>query len=294
MKDIGDQISATDQSATESEIDETETARSDDDEDEESESESKSERTSIASDENATEPDNDEQSFAEIEKEVEELSTQFQAQENVNSVMFLYDELSVFVVDRFVSHKARTLVQFAEKGILLSGYNWANAPKPVTIRPFVLEILLELALVHSRVEKITKNYKANISESDDAPEASSAIFNEASIAYYDFTTRIFRKLTERLAEVFAEFICNLPHMSLNAAFQTDVEIAFIRNALKAFETKAAKTIFLNVTKFLSEVSEYKPKSSKNNQAKEKILDDMQEMTRLQLGCFQKRADSDTE
>jgi hypothetical protein len=148
--------------------------------------------------------------------------------------------------------------------------------------------------VHSRVEKITKNYKENISKFAEQSEESASIFNETSIANYDFTNTVFRKLTERLAEIMSEFVCNLPNVSENAAFQTDIEVAFIRKALRAFETKASKSFFNGVCKFLTQLSDYKPKSSKCVQLKEKILEDMQVMTRLQLGCFQQREEEQEE
>jgi hypothetical protein len=118
MKEIDFQISATEQTQTETENQETEVeeeteTRSDDDDDKASDSSSSS---SAESEDETTERENDEQSVvAEIEKEVEELSAQFQSQEHVNLVMHLYDKLCVFVVDRFVALKARTMVRFVEK-----------------------------------------------------------------------------------------------------------------------------------------------------------------------------------
>ncbi|KAL0483051.1 hypothetical protein AKO1_014919 [Acrasis kona] len=194
----------------------------------------------------------------EMQKKIKEMVSQFSSDERWEHLDQMYELLASLVLNRYVSVTARTLVKFVEKGVLLSGYNWKDAPRPMTVRPFVLKVLLSLSLSHSRICGIDS-------------------------AYAD---RVFGGLTERIAEILSEYLVGHEKISENGAFQMDIEIAFISRALKKFENERSKTLFMHLCDRLSELSGYRPDSSSKKSIKENILNDMQEKTRLQLNCFQ--------
>jgi hypothetical protein len=225
------------------------------------------------------------------EREILKLATQFQNKDEFKAVMQIYDNLSDFVVDAFVRRKSQMFTHFVEKGLLLSGYNWSESPEPMEVQSFILEILLELSITHSRVERVTATSIMIDSTShvaDPVSPSSPASKNQQQQQLPEsddssFTRKIFTKLSERLAEVFTEYIKSLEEISSYGALQLDINMSFVRKTLKNFETKKTKTLHVNLVKYM-ENNGYEKKSDKNK-LKDSILTSTAQQTHIQLDCF---------
>lgn len=157
----------------------------------------------------------------------------------------------------FVRRKNSTLLRYLRKGIHLSGYDWNKAPPPTKIRSFILEILVELALVHSNVDRITKQH----------------------------TKKIFQMLYEGLGRLFREYVVDsIEHISPSAAFQLDIEFDFVQKALCNYETETTKQIFNSLRNYLYDLTKHRNDDS-SKRVKESIINETSLMTRVQLNCF---------
>lgn len=160
-------------------------------------------------------------------------------------------------MNSFVRRKNSALLRYLRKGLHLSGYDWSKAPPPTKIRSFILEILVELALVHSNVDRITKQH----------------------------TKKIFQKLYEGLGHLFYEYIVHsIDQISANAAFQLDIEFDFMHKALNNYETEKTKKIFNSLKNYLYDCTKYIIDES-SKRVKESIINETSMMTRVQLDCF---------
>eukprot|EP01080_Neovahlkampfia_damariscottae_P006085 gene6085-10093_t len=177
---------------------------------------------------------------------------------NSNIIEFsLYQNLENFVIDAFVQRRSIALLPFYNKGIHLAGYDWKKSLKPTEIRSFVLEILVDLALIHSEVEKYAKAH----------------------------TEQIFKTLYEIISQLFEQYIrFELDEISENAAFQLDIEFEFIQRALAKYETNVIVAQFLKLQKHLDQISGY-VLNFDDESLKTEIIRDFSEKTRVQLNCF---------
>jgi hypothetical protein len=251
-----------------------------------SDSESEKGDTRISDTESAHKGDYDSDDYEEkahndiiSEKEIARIVAQFQNKEDLQNASRIYDSLLDFVLDAFVRRKASMFNVYVEKGILLSGYSWAKSPQPQVVQSFVLEILLDLSITHSEVERITSVLSDG---AGNTPSMKTITDNEASEG--TFTKRIFNKLCERLAEVFSEYVRSLETICVNGAFQLDINISFIRKALRNFETRRARNIYSQLFKYLQDVYGYEKKTI-DSKLKEQILERTAQETRVQLDCF---------
>ncbi len=216
------------------------------------------------------------------EKEIAKLVTQFRARDDFKQIFLVYDTVVSFVVDSFVRRKVNIFNVYIEKGFLLSGYSWVKSPEPVKVRPYVLEILLDLAMTHSNIERTTSMLNETAETVDQPPAVStSSAAKSASSSVDPFIKRIFTKLYERLLELFFDYVKNLQVISTNGALQIDIDVSFVRKALTSFETRRSKVIYSSIIKYLQECWSH----NKASKLKEQILDRTTQETQVQLDCF---------
>ena len=217
-------------------------------------------------------------SFRVTSKDLQTHTMTFMKQDSIQQVFHVYDTLIDLLINDFVRKKSHAFMKRIEKGLILSGYDWKRSPTPTSVRSYILDLLLELSMVHAKTEKIT-----SVTIGSDFYKTGS-IFNDMNSldVKREFTSKIFSLLTERLAEIFLYHAKSIEEMGENAALQLDIDVSFLRKALESFETSRAKQIFKKLNKHLSQVTRF---SSSTEQLKASIIHDMAEKTYTQLDCF---------
>lgn len=171
----------------------------------------------------------------------------------------LFDDLEQLILQSFVQRKTSALITYYDKGFHLGGYDWKKSNEPNSIRSFVLEFLVDLALVHSSVERKAKYY----------------------------TQAIFEMLNENVIQIFEQYIrYEIDSMSVNAAFQLDIEFEFIQRAFKKYNSKKSKNreTLKKLRNYIIESSGFDPGELMERQ-KQDIIEDFSVKTRVQLDCF---------
>jgi hypothetical protein len=176
----------------------------------------------------------------------------------INYIEFsLYENLEKLVIDAFIQRRSIALLPFFNKGIHLAGYDWKKSLRPFEIRSFVIEYLVDLALIHSEVEKYAKSH----------------------------TEKIFKTLFEIISQLYHQYIrFELFMVCENAAFQLEIEFEFIQKALGKYETDEILTQFQNLKYYLVAISGYSLNFN-DEHLKTEIIRDFSEKTRVQLNCF---------
>lgn len=196
------------------------------------------------------------------EKEVEQAVMDFlnpRSKRESFQTFCLFDDLEQLILQSFVQRKTAGLITYFDRGIHLGGYDWKKSNDPNSIRSFVLEFLVDLALVHSSVERKAKYY----------------------------TQAIFEMLNENVTQIFEQYIrFEIDNMSVNAAFQLDIEFEFIQRALKKYNSKKSKNreILKKLRQYIIESSGFDPGELMERQ-KQDIIEDFSIKTRVQLDCF---------
>lgn len=170
-------------------------------------------------------------------------------------VFYCYEELEGFVFDSYLRCKTITLAQYVKKGIYVANFHWSRAPRPTEVRPYVIELLMDLALLHHQTEIITD----------------------------EFTTKVFSSLNERLAELFWEHIINgIEGLGTTGATQLDIEISFLNIALSHYETDRSNLLYSRIGKHLRKCCD----NEIDNDLKIQLIDEICANTRMQFACFE--------
>ncbi|EFC46828.1 predicted protein [Naegleria gruberi] len=224
-------------------------------------------------------------SFHMTSKHLQNQTNDFMKTESVQHVYVVYDTLIDLLINDFVKRKSLTFYKRIEKGLLLSGYDWKSSPAPSSIRSYILDLLLELSMVHSKTEKMTSVTFNNVNLSTNGNAQNNNFTNQNLSVNRAFTSRIFSLLTERLGETFLHFSKTIEDVCENAAFQLDIDISFIRRALQSFETSRTKSIYQKINKHLTKLSNFSSSSEQYQILKNTLIASAAEKSFTQLDCF---------
>jgi hypothetical protein len=178
----------------------------------------------------------------------------FQDSKEFMDIFRVYGDLENYIFDSYLRFKTLFVNQYVKKGIYVGNFDWSRAPQPTQVRPYVIELLMDLALLHFQTEIITD----------------------------EFTVQVFSSLNERLSELLWEHIVNgITSLSVNGATQLDIEITFLNTALSNYSTDTSERLYSKLSKYLKKCAE----NQMNAKLKKQLLDTTMSSTRMQFSCF---------
>ena len=178
-------------------------------------------------------------------------------------------QLDAILFNDYVQRKSVWISEIVSHGILSSGIEWSNIPKPSSVHAFIYQALLSLVQVHAHVRSIAK----------------------------PLVTRTVTTLVDDLASTTLDSFQRIPRFGLGGMLQATLEIEFLHQTLTNFISPKAEGLLKQVYETIShkyrrvDAREKEQLNSELERVKQ-ILVASRKATALEFLCF-RRARRDT-
>ena len=191
----------------------------------------------------------------------EKFSTALKVPQNSHTrIVEVYAQLFNMMEIKYVRCKVLRFNDIIKNGVALAGTDWANCGPPARVNTYILELLMELVLVHNEVSTVSPKLTSSIL---------SSLYGE-----------ILRGLAFRMKQLNA--------MSTNGALQVELDVAFLCLCLKQVQhadTEALVNHLIRVVAGLANVAVEEIVSASRSAKRKKILERLTASTAKQFECL---------
>ncbi|SPQ97240.1 unnamed protein product (mitochondrion) [Plasmodiophora brassicae] len=166
------------------------------------------------------------------------------------------------IIDAYVRRQALALAKHVERGTMLCGISWEDAPSAKDVRGYIFEILIHLVLVHEQL------YSLGVDE--------------------DIASSILSQLVLQVALAFDFFISKIDRMNTVGSDQLTLEIEFFEFTVANLIAKRAEThgVLRRATgRLKSCIVGDSPSHSKHSSSRKELLDAAKASSAAMFECF---------
>ncbi|XP_070536873.1 exocyst complex component 2-like isoform X2 [Ptychodera flava] len=168
-------------------------------------------------------------------------------------VQAAFSELDDKLFDAYTEQKSDPVVGLLEQGLYAGYFDWKTLQRPMGVRPYIKEAIMNLISIHAEVYAISPM----------------------------FIGRIMTKIVEALAEEICRLMsCVTTGFSSAGALQARIELQALKQAVMNYSNAASNSSFEEALKLIPQVN------GSNKKILEEELNNFKSNMRLQLLCFQ--------
>ncbi|PVG00796.1 hypothetical protein CPB86DRAFT_782356 [Serendipita vermifera] len=184
-----------------------------------------------------------------------------EAQRKLNDVIRSVD-MTLF--EDYIRPKASVLTSLMRKGIIDSGVDWYDLPRPTDVRPYVYEILMYLVTVHAEVSATARN----------------------------LLERTLGTLIGEIVDEALQCFRQVPKFGMGGMLRATLEVEFMHQTLVNFINEPAKKTLNDIYTTIS--NSYDRRSGREENLQRELNDvkqtlvDIRKMTAIEFKCFRRQ------
>lgn len=179
------------------------------------------------------------------------------------TVYDVLDQLDTKLFNEFIKRKSRPLSPIIRHGILDHRENWYKSQIPVTVSPFVLDMLVSLTLVHAQVLSVSSKQLG----------------------------KVFNKLFLDVVSEMLEAIKSLEKVSHSGILQVTVDVEFTQQTLSMYASKGTSDVIGQIFKTIERHTYDTQELSDGLTAMKGVMSYVKRSTSTQFACFRRIKDS---
>ncbi|EJD54829.1 hypothetical protein AURDEDRAFT_179883 [Auricularia subglabra TFB-10046 SS5] len=177
------------------------------------------------------------------------------------TLMDVVQEMDRVMFDYYIKQKAAALNKIVRDGILNSGIDWYDTPRPTEIRTYMYDVLLFLVGVHAQVNSVAKS----------------------------LLERTLHALVEDVAREALDCFSKIEKFGMGGMLRATLEIEFMHQTLVQYVTPAASQTLTQIYAAISQAYTRKPGGTENLQLEldgvKRTLSDTRRATAIDFLCF---------
>eukprot|EP01028_Stygiella_incarcerata_P007279 TRINITY_DN3006_c0_g1_i2.p1 TRINITY_DN3006_c0_g1~~TRINITY_DN3006_c0_g1_i2.p1 ORF type:complete len:244 (+),score=77.50 TRINITY_DN3006_c0_g1_i2:79-810(+) len=189
----------------------------------------------------------------------------------VESALEVFKYLETLLLNSYISKKLYHLCDDIERGILMSGMEWMKCGEPVEVRQYMLEVVLQLVLIHGDVLRVSRKNPA-------------------------WPKVVFGRILEGIVETFRSSVMRIHAMNMNGASQLTVEMEYLVEAMESYHTPRAEQTIRSIESYvrncherfegvMAASSEFAMRKKELERRREALRKDVEYQTRMELMAF---------